>query len=303
MKGKVQKGSGEGIANMYVVLFDPADGTVLGETIAAPNGDFSVFHILPGTYSAAVFDLNPPKNGDVYEVTYLHNLTFSAGSTLNRIVIPSSSTITVSAAVLEGSGSPPWPAKVKAYDQYGIVVARARVDGAGQYVLKTLCPGDYSLQVEATGFRRGATSITVNEGDVLTEADLSVEWKGILADVEAAPVSPSFSLRPSYARVVLGPEPGGTHPSLGDFWKKLDVQNWFNWENSDVFNNQISNAITRFLEWVHNKPREESCDTPNLPFPPECHAGCPNEKCPPACCNGLKWQRASLLYRNWADMK
>ncbi len=199
LAGRVVDEDGAGISNVWVELNDLSYNWALspGYVLTDADGYYRFDH--PGT--TVKIQYNTGRNGLNYAYEWYDNklefatadpVTITAGSTntLPDVVLTSGATIQGRVTRLS-NGQPLGNTQARAFDAAGVMRAWVNTDGAGNYSLAGVPPGEIRLRFQRNGFATewfndrpdfaAADVLTLAAGDVMTGVNAALAGQGLLA--------------------------------------------------------------------------------------------------------------------------
>ncbi|MGY2061406.1 MSCRAMM family protein, partial [Nocardia gipuzkoensis] len=155
-------GTGEPIGGATVTLTDPR-GEVVGAAVTREDGGYVCQGVVSGTYTlVAVADHMRPS---------ATTLTVPDSGLLRHDVELTPMTVLTGSAWAEGRMVP--DAQVAVLDRHGDVIATARTDESGHYMVTDLPEGEYT--VVARGYPPATSRVTVAGGEITHDVRLGYE--------------------------------------------------------------------------------------------------------------------------------
>jgi hypothetical protein len=273
--GAVTDQTGRGLEGLTLTLYDPADGRVVDEVRTGEDGLFTVHRVPGGIFSALVADLRTEADGDRYAPAYFHDLAFGAGSLLTRNLEVMASDILVRGSIAPGEEASPLSGSVEVRDPHGFLVATATADPIGRYRLDTLGAGQWTMRASGRGFETRERPLDVAPGEVVEGFDLPLAWVGAVT-----PLADFFREMTGILGRADAPRPAGplaeTPHAPSGIWEWFaslpdKINSAFEgagdttwWADSAAFNNEFASAITRALQDLLKRPKED----PEANLPP-----------------------------------
>ncbi len=165
INGTVTNGSGTPLSNATIKIFD-ANETIIGIGTTDNNGDYSIGNLPPGTYSVIV---TAPNFSSVTS-----GVSLESGQTVNDLnfqLLPNPGGIT--GQVTDTNGRPISGSVVLIRTSDGAFITSVVTSPFGNYLVRDLAPGSYTVVASATTFSTESIGVIVSSDETMA-ADLTL---------------------------------------------------------------------------------------------------------------------------------
>ncbi len=252
LSGTVETAGGEGVENITLLIVDPATGAILGRTSSDADGAYSMTNLPTGTHDLLVLDQRARTSG-VYALQAISGLVFVSGGSVSQNVVVAAADIEVSGTLYNPTqaNSVPMEGTIEVYDSDGNLVQTTTANAIGEFTVRGLAAGDYTLVAKACGYGSAEVAITVAGGETLDNQNVALSWKGVAA---ASAVEASASQLPTAASLGV-PSWSNIENALRSVWNDL-LEAGDMIVDGNFSRESIYNAIVELVQKLHQRPEE-----------------------------------------------
>lgn len=176
LTGCVRDEQGMPLPGIDVVVYQPSQPVDAWQAVTDENGSYRFDTTLPGTYTVAFCEHDPSGARHVPSVVPGVVLVEDQSTRLDATLPVAHATI--SGRISEGAAGGPLVAEAQLRNPAGIVLASALAAADGTYVLTSPRSGYHTVAALATSFAVAPRSITVVDGNAVSDLDLEARWIG-----------------------------------------------------------------------------------------------------------------------------